>query len=261
MPHGRPGWRPGQKFSTWPAADPRLYRIRTGPSGPVALPPSVITVGVNAIAATSANVVGSINPNGLATTWWVVYGTSLPFSPGSSTASASLGAGTTPQTVTASLTGLTTGLTYYFVIVGSSAAGQEYGAVDSFVPAVPISPSGQPVVPFGQSQVTIPHFDVPFRLVTSGTRSGAVVVEQDTLEEVFACVNTIVECAVGQCPQLPSFGRPDLTFSQGPVDTTELVYSIQQLEPRATEDAIVQQFSDSTWGVTLNTSTTGAAKL
>ncbi len=231
------------------------------PTGPVLPLPVVGTIGVNGITNTTANVVGFVNPNGSATSWWVTYGTSAPL-PGTNTASAALGSGTSPITVTFELTGLTTGLTYYVAVVGSSAAGTVYGATISFVAAVPITPNGQPVVPYGQPSVSIPHFNVPFSMVVTGPTSGAVVVEQDTLEEVLACVNTVAECTIGQCPTLPFFGRPDLTFSQAPVNTRELVAAIQRWEPRANEDAVSGLLTDQTnWGVTLTTTSIGAQGL
>lgn len=165
-----------------------------------------------------------------------------------------VGSGTIPVTVTYELTGLETNETYYYAFVGQSAAGTVYGAVDSFV-AQQATVTTAPVSPYGQPLVTIPHFNAPFSLVTSGTQSGAVVVEQDTLEEIVANVNVIAECGIGQCAQLPSFGIRPETFLQAPPDTTELVASIQQWEPRATEDAIVQLMADGqTWGIGLLTS-------
>lgn len=258
MPQGNPNYprRPVPKYSTWPAGDPRRKLLRSASSvGPAVLTlPIVITVGVNGITGTAANVVGSVNPNGSATSWWIAYGTTLPLSPGTPTASAAIGSGTTPITVTFELSGLITGTTYYVAVVGQSAAGTVYGQTVSFV-AQSVTTTTQPPAPFGQPFVTIPHFNVPFSLVTSGTQSGAIVVEQDTVEEVLAAVNTVVFCGIGQCAQLPAFGRPGTTFDQGPPDTTELVAAIQLWEPRASESAIAQLLPDGqTWGITLETS-------
>lgn len=171
----------------------------------------------------------------------------------------SVGSGTTPITVTYELTGLTTNATYYVAVVGQSSAGTVYGQTVSFLAQAAAAASTQPVVPYGQSSVTIPHFNMPFSLVASGTQSGVVVVEQDTVEEILANVNTIAACEIGQCPQLPAFGRPQEIFLQGPPDTTALVAAIQLWEPRAQEDAIVQLLPDGqTWGITLETSSAGS---
>lgn len=261
MPQGNPNYprRSTPRYGTWPAGDPRRRLLRKPYDSSAVLGlPVVVTVGVNAISATSANIIGSVNPNGSATSWWISYGTSLPL-PGTATAATAIGSGTTPITVTFQLTGLVTGTTYYATVVGQSAAGTVYGQTLSFVAAgVPPTPS-TPVVPFGQPSVSIPHFQMPFVLIASGLQSGVVVVEQDTTEEVVANVNTIVACQIGQCPQIPPFGRPEITFAQEPVDTDELVFSIQQWEPRASEDVASQLQTDGeTWGITLTTSTTGA---
>lgn len=261
MPQGNSNtpWRIPPR-GTWPSGDPRQRKqlISGSLSGaPVAKLPIVLTVGVNGITNTSANIIGSVNPNGLATSWWLAWGTTLPLSPGTTTAPVALGSGTTPITVTISLTGLTAGTTYYVAIVGQSAAGTVYGQTLSFVPTVPLITT-PPTAPYGQPFVTIPHFNVPFSIVTTGNQSGAVVVEQDTLQEIEANVTTVALCGIGQCPQIPSFGIPSLAFSTAPPDMSELISAIQLWEPRANEDATSQILTDSNWGVTLTTSYTGA---
>jgi hypothetical protein len=193
-------------------------------------------------------------------TWyWFQYGTSLPLG-GTATATQFLANGlTVPQTVTLNLTGLTVGATYYVQLMGQNGAGLVHGNTIPFMANVPPVPASQPIVPPGQPSFTIPHFQVPFQLVTTGNRAGAVVVEQDTLEEIVSCVNTIVECPIGACPQLPTFGIPQPTFAQAPISTTELVAAIQTLEPRATEDAVSTLMPDGTsWGIQLNTSAKAA---
>lgn len=266
-----------------PGVDPRQRRLPSGVKSAVLPLPTVTTIGINSITATSANVVGSINPNGHDTIWWVTYGTSLPLPGLASFISGftaqleaalgpqflleedtllgtpiSIGSGNTPITVTETLTGLTEGTTYYVAVVGESDAGTVLGATLSFVaenPVVPIAP-GASTIPFVQPVVTIPHFDEPFALTAA---EGARVVEQDTIEEVRSNVFTIASCVIGQCVQLPFFGRPDLTFSNVPIDTKELVSAIQDLEPRASEDAFGDFARDeTTWNILLTTTMTGA---
>lgn len=254
MPHGYPSpRRPGPQRGTFPTGDPRrqvLTHSAAFNAGTVRSLPSVVTVGVNRITGTTADVIGSVNPSGSDTTWWVSYGTTLPL-PGTSTSSADVGSGTTPTTVATQLTGLTTGTTYYVAVVGQSAAGTVYGQTVSFVAQAIPAPAGSTLAgPF----VTIPHFQVPFSFFAVGEASGAAVVEQDTLDEILANVNTIVECVIGQCPQLPFFGRPQPTFAQEPVNTSGLVAAIQLQEPRASEDAISQLLPDGSWGIALTTS-------
>jgi len=254
MPQGNPRriWGPGARRSTWPAADPRRSRIRLpGGSGAVAGLPVVLTVGVNAITETTANIIGSVNPNGSDTVWWITYGTSLPLPGPNNTTPIDIGSTATPLTVTQTLTGLTTGTTYYVTVVGQSSAGTVLGQTISFValtPPLPVSPATFPV---GTPSIGIPHFNVP----VSMTNSGITVVDQDALEEIVANITTIVLCPVGACQQLPNFGRPEVLFSQEPIEVDELISSIQELEPRANEDVVSQVLPDGqSWGITLTTS-------
>ncbi len=255
MPSGNSNYprRPWPKYGMFPAGDPRRQILRKSSSNAAVLAiPTVITVGVNAINDTSANVIGSINPNGTQTVWWITYGLTPPL-PGTDTTHTLLGSGTDYSTVSTVLVGLTPGRTYYVAVVAQSAAGTVYGHTLSLVTLPPPTPA-PPSTALTQSLVTIPHFNVPFFLNTSGSQSGASVVEQETIDEILADVNVIVECVVGQCPQLPSFGRPDISFAQAPVDTTELVAAIQRWEPRATESVVSQLLADgTTWGITLST--------
>jgi Fibronectin type III domain len=88
--------------------------------------PTVTTGPVTAVAATTATVSGSINPNGSATSWYVEYGTSTSY--GSKTPAANAGSGTSGTTVTAPLTGLKPGTNYHYRVVAASSAGTAHGA-------------------------------------------------------------------------------------------------------------------------------------
>jgi hypothetical protein len=90
------------------------------------------------------------------------------------------------------------------------------------------------------ASVITPHFAWPFAI----TNAGANVVEQDTGQEVFACIEAIVNTQLGEIPELPNFGIPDLTFAQAPPDVFGLTNAIQQQEPRATESAIATALDD-----------------
>lgn len=84
----------------------------------------------------------------------------------------------------------------------------------------------------------IPHLSVPLRL--AGDRLATV--EQDSLEEVGQCVETICRYPVGSRPELPEFGIPDFTFRPVPISPTELADAIGEWEPRAT--ALVEETPD-----------------
>lgn len=103
--------------------------------------------------------------------------------------------------------------------------------------------------------IGIPCFDTPFSFSAAGAR----VVEQNSYEEILACVQNVVLCSVGACPELPTFGRPDPTFQQGPPNAAALVAAVQKWEPRATESAVVQALDSSgaDWAVVLTTQITG----
>jgi phage baseplate assembly protein W len=76
---------------------------------------------------------------------------------------------------------------------------------------------------------SIPHFALPFRMV--GGR--AVEVEQDSAEDVAACVEAVLRTRPGQRDALPEFGSPDLAFRQLPVDPDDLVAAVETWESRA----------------------------
>jgi hypothetical protein len=79
-----------------------------------------------ASAATTATATGTVNPGGVATTWYVEYGTSTSY--GSKTASAGAGSGTANSAVSVALTGLAQGTTYHYRVVATSASGTSRGS-------------------------------------------------------------------------------------------------------------------------------------
>jgi len=95
--------------------------------------PSAITGPVTSIGPTSATATGKVNPNGLATTWYVEYGTSTGY--GSKTSSLSAGSGTTNVDVTAPLSGLSPGTSYHYRVVATNSSGTAHGADGIFATA------------------------------------------------------------------------------------------------------------------------------
>jgi hypothetical protein len=92
----------------------------TTSSAPVAVTADATPVGV-----TTATLRGQVTPNGLATTWWFEYGTTLSY--GLKTASHSAGSGTTAQAVSAGITKLTAGKSYHFRLVAQNSSGRVFG--------------------------------------------------------------------------------------------------------------------------------------
>jgi hypothetical protein len=78
--------------------------------------------------------------------------------------------------------------------------------------------------------VSIPHLSFP---LSFSATAGMVVDEQDSLSEILSCVRVIVECPIGGQPSDPTFGIPDLTFQNAPVNAGGVQRSIVSLEPRA----------------------------
>jgi hypothetical protein len=86
----------------------------------------------------------------------------------------------------------------------------------------------------------VPHFALPFKFVPDGHGNvTAAVNEQDTLEDVTACVTAIVKTPLGYREELPNFGLRDMTFSEGGVNGDEVQVAIQQWEPRA--DVMIEE--------------------
>src|SRR5205085_1350178 len=88
--------------------------------------PTATTGPVTSVGPTTATVSGSVNPNGSATSWFVEFGTTTSY--GSKTAAVNAGSGTSPTTISATLTRLTPGTSYHYRVVATSSAGTSRGA-------------------------------------------------------------------------------------------------------------------------------------
>ena len=93
-------------------------------------PPSVTTGSASVTSSTSATVSGTVNPNGSDTSYAFEYGATASFS--KTTSSENAGAGTSPVSVSANVSGLRPGTTYDFALVATSAAGTALGATQTF---------------------------------------------------------------------------------------------------------------------------------
>lgn len=103
---------------------------------------------------------------------------------------------------------------------------------------------------------TIPHMQYPVVIAPSG----AVTVEQDSLDDVLSCVDAIVACPAAACPELPTFGIPDVAFQGAPTDPQPVIAAIEEWEPRAAGVTITQQPVDAsgTWRVQVQLRASGA---
>jgi hypothetical protein len=91
--------------------------------------PDAVTGG-NSATPTTATIKGTVDPNGASTTAYFQWGKTSSL--GSTTGSQSVGSGDSDQAVSAGLSGLTPGKTYYYRVVGTNAKGTVYGAQQSF---------------------------------------------------------------------------------------------------------------------------------
>jgi hypothetical protein len=107
----------------------------------IAEAPAAITGPVSDVRATTATATGTVNPNGLATSWYFEYGTTTAY--GSRTPTRSAGSGTQNVAVAEALTGLTPGTTYHYRLVATNADGTSRGADGVFTTlSTPVAVTG-----------------------------------------------------------------------------------------------------------------------
>jgi hypothetical protein len=94
--------------------------------------PVVITNSATNITCSGATLNGSVNPNGLATSWHFEWGSTVSY--GNSTPTVSAGAGSAIVMVNAPVTGLTGGTTYHYRVVAVNNDGTSNGLDMTFVP-------------------------------------------------------------------------------------------------------------------------------
>ena len=99
-------------------------------AGGAATAPTAITGPAQSVGATTATVLGTVNPNGVATTAYFTYGTTS--SETSHTANITVGSGTANVNVSSSLSGLAPGTTYFYSVVAASSAGTAKGVEGTF---------------------------------------------------------------------------------------------------------------------------------
>jgi len=150
--------------------------------------PTVVTAAASAVGATSATLNGSVNPNGVATSWFFEYGTSTAY--GSTTSSKNAGSGTSSVIVKASLSSLSAGTTYHYRLVGKSAAGTVHGSDQTFA-TTGVTIHAAAAVVFGQA-VTVSG------TVSNGQSGESVTVYSRPLgQSSFASVATVLTTVGG----------------------------------------------------------------
>lgn len=96
-------------------------------------PPAATTGSATNIGQTTATVAGTVDPQGMATTYHVEYGTSTTY--GLQTSDQDAGMGTGAIDVQVALGGLTSATTYHYRVVATNAAGVDRGADRTFTTA------------------------------------------------------------------------------------------------------------------------------
>ena len=154
-----------------------------------------------------------------------------------------------PSVVQTELAGLTPGETYLFYL--SLQVGQTVyqSGLMSFTAILPLTPTPVSTV----TPTTVPHMTFP---LTFSATNGVSVCDQDSDEDIISCVQAVANCTLGEFPLIPSFGIPDLTFTQMPISSSRIASSIQLWEQRATIDAIENVLNtdtdDGTWGISVS---------
>ena len=97
--------------------------------------PTVTTLGVTNTTATAATLQGTVNPNGNPTSFYFEYGATPSY--GSATPAQDAGNGSNSVSLSAALTGLTSGQVYYYRAVASNSFGVAYGTDQNFFTGIP----------------------------------------------------------------------------------------------------------------------------
>jgi RHS repeat-associated protein len=100
-------------------------------------PPAVTTEGTYPPSQTEAVVLGSVNPNGSSTTWQFEYGPTTSYGSLVPAQASSAGAGTSPVSASAYISGLKAATTYHYRLVATNAAGKTSGADKTFTTVEP----------------------------------------------------------------------------------------------------------------------------
>lgn len=204
-------------------------------------------LGVASLTSTSVTLVGQVTPLTSAS----AYATFSYWNQASSatvlTSQVSVPSGPLPYVVMTPETGLTSGATYVFELTfqGQTSSQMTFVAANSTAVPGPNSISNA-VMP-----TDIPHMQWP---LTFGS-GGVVVCDQDSDADITSCVRSILACTIGEFPEVPAFGIPDITFSQVPIPAERIAQAVMQWEQRATIDAIADTiYRDNdvgTWGMGL----------
>ena len=202
--------------------------------------PTVVTNAASSVAAGSATLNGTVNPNGFATTAWFQWGTSIAY--GSTTSSQSAGSGSSNVAVSANLSGLSPNTTYHYRVAANNSAGTSYGSDVSFTTSAatytvggtisgltgdivlanndgdPLSLSANGNFTFATALANGAAYNVTIPISTSTrtctvTNGSGTIAAANVTNVVVACTDTVVVTSVGVYSTLnPSLSGQSATF-------------------------------------------------
>ncbi len=114
----------------------------------VAKPPTATTGAATGVGSSEATLHGSVNPNGVATTYQFEYGTTTAYGKVIPASPKSVGSGSQAVSVNELVTGLEAETTYHFRLAATNAGGTIYGSDETFTTS---QPSPVHVLVFGQA--------------------------------------------------------------------------------------------------------------
>jgi len=108
--------------------------------------PDVVTGPASSVTLTSATLGGTVNPNGLPTSYHFEWGIDTSYGNRAPASDGDAGSGGSEQAVSADIAGLSPATTYHFRLVATNASGTTYGADQTFVsdPSAPAVATGSP---------------------------------------------------------------------------------------------------------------------
>ena len=107
--------------------------------------PDVTTGAASGDTGATVTLSGTVNPNGSATDYWFIYGTSSTLNTPRKTVAASAGSGTSAVPVSVKLSGLSALTKYYYRVQASNSAGTVSGSIESFT-----TPKASQTISFSQ---------------------------------------------------------------------------------------------------------------
>ncbi len=146
--------------------------------------PAVTTEAASGVQTPDATLNGTVNPEGIATTYYFQYGTTTSWNE-SSTSSVEAGSGTSTLHESVPISGLQAGTTYYYRIVATGAIGTSQGSAQAFTTQPPPSIATNAATEVGQMQAVVngtvnsngldTHYDFQYGTTTSyGSSTGEV---------------------------------------------------------------------------------------